>query len=229
MESLLFPWKKAAIRQVDVASERNLQINQSSTTRGGQMKTNRPTILVLAFLLLPAAAGLAQNKLKIDPEQKYLLLATNKTSTMQKELEEAAAQGFRVLTGASNCGQMEMVLFLGRTAQPPDTFKYQLLATTRTSSLEKELNEAARQGYRLLPDTLMAKENLLSKEIVAVLEKAHKPDKQYEYKLLATSLTSTLQKEVFQAEADGFALIGMVARGENMVILERASPARAGN
>ncbi len=116
---------------------------------------------------------------------------------------------------------MEMVLFLGRAAQPPDTFKYQLLATNKTSTIEKELNEAARLGFRLLPDTLMSKENLLTKEIVAVLEKTPRSEKQYEYKLLATSLTTTLQKEVFQAEADGFVLVGMVARGENLVIMEK--------
>jgi len=189
------------------------------------MKSHNTMTMLFAFLLLATAAG-AQNKLKIDPEQKYLLLATNKTSTMQKELDEAAAQGFRIITGASNCGQMEMALFLGRVAQPPDTFKYQLLSTNKTSTMEKELNEAARQGFRLLPDTLMSKENMLTKEIVAVLEKAPKSDKQYEYKLLATSLTTTLQKEVFQAEANGFVLIGMVARGENMVIMEKGAQAR---
>ncbi|HEX8719679.1 MAG TPA: hypothetical protein VF736_03470 [Pyrinomonadaceae bacterium] len=36
-----------------------------------------------------------RGKLKIEPDQRYLLLATIKTSTMQRELDEAAAQGFR--------------------------------------------------------------------------------------------------------------------------------------
>jgi hypothetical protein len=144
-----------------------------------------------------------------------------KTSTMQKELDEASAQGFRIITAASSCNQSEMVLFLERVAQPPDTYKYRLLATARTSTMEKELNQAAQEGFRLLPRTITAKEGFLSNEIVTVLEQSPKSNKRYEYKLLATSRTSTLQKEVAQTESDGFVLVGLVGRGENMVIMEK--------
>ena len=114
-----------------------------------------------------------------------------------------------------------MVLFLERVAQPPDTYKYRLLATARTSTMEKELNEAAQEGFRLLPRTITAKEGFVSNEIVTVLEQSPKSNKRYEYKLLATSRTSTLQKEVAQIESDGFVLVGLVGRGENMVIMEK--------
>lgn len=179
--------------------------------------------LVVPIILLTAVSAAAQGKLKIDPESKYLLLATVKTSTMQKELDEASAQGFRIITSASSCGQSEMVLFLERVAAPPDTYKYKLLATTRTSTMEKELNQAAQEGYRLLPRTITAKEGFLSNEIVSVLEMTPKSTKRYQYRLLATSRTSTLQKEVMQSESDGFVLVGLVGRGENMVIMERES------
>ena len=178
-------------------------------------------LLVLPFVLLTAVSATAQNKLKIDPESKYLLLATVKTSTMQKELDEASGQGFRIISSASSCGQSEMVLFLERVSKAPDTYKYKLLATTRTSTMEKELNQAAREGFRILPRTITAKEGFLTNEIVSVLELAPNSTKRYEYRLLATSRTSTLQKEVSQAEGDGFVLVGLVGRGENMVIMEK--------
>ena len=177
--------------------------------------------LFLPLILLTAVSAHAQGKLKIDPESKYLLLSTVKTSTMQKELDEASAQGFRIITAASSCGQAEMVLFLERVSKPPDTYKYKLLATTRTSTMEKELNQAAQEGYRLLSRTITAKEGFLTSEIVSVLELAPKSNKRYEYRLLATSRTSTLQKEVMQSESDGFVLVGLVGRGENMVIMEK--------
>ena len=145
---------------------------------------------------------------------------------MQKELDAAAELGFRIITAASSAGQNEMVLFLERVAQPPDTYKYQLLATTRTGTMEKELNLAAKDGFRLLPRTITAKEGLLTNEIVSVLERAPKSDKGYEYRLLATSRTSTLQKEVSEAESDGYTLVGLVGRGENMVIMEKENAAR---
>ena len=181
--------------------------------------------LVLPLMLLTAVSTVAQNKLKIDPENRYLLLSTVKTSTMQKELDEASAQGFRIISAALSCGQSEMVLFLERVAQPPDTYKYRLLATTRTSTMEKELNQAAQEGFRLLPRTITAKQGFLTNEIVSVLEQTPKSSTRYQYRLLATNRTSTLQKEVTQSEADGFVLVGLVGRGENMVIMEKESQA----
>jgi len=177
--------------------------------------------LVLPIILLTSVSTVAQGKLKIDPESRYLLLSTIKTSTMQKELDEASAQGFRIISAASSCNQSEMVLFLERVTQGPDTYKYRLLATTRTSTMEKELNQAAQEGFRLLPRTITAKEGFLTKEIVSVLEQTPKSTKRYQYRLLATSRTSTLQKEVAQAESDGFVLVGLIGRGENMVIMEK--------
>ena len=112
-----------------------------------------PIVSALLLVLLPAAEA---NKLKIDPEQRYLLLATTRTSTMQKELDKAAAQGFIIRAGSPTRGT-EMALFLERAAEPPDTYTYSLLATTRTSTMEKELNQAAQEGFRLLPQTMIAK------------------------------------------------------------------------
>ena len=177
--------------------------------------------LVLPLILLTAVSADAQGKLKIDPESRYLLLSTVKTSTMQKELDEASAQGFRIISAASSCNQSEMVLFLERVTEAPNTYKYRLLATSRTSTMEKELNQAAQEGFRLLPRTITAKEGFLANEIVSVLELAPKSTKRYQYRLLATSRTSTLQREVSQAEGDGFVLVGLVGRGENMVIMEK--------
>ncbi|MGH9835014.1 MAG: hypothetical protein ACRD9Y_18490 [Blastocatellia bacterium] len=188
------------------------------------IKLNQLFFLAVALPALTVLVS-AQGKAKIDPEQRYLLLSTMKTSTMQKELDEAAAQGFRIIASSSSCGQSEMVLFLERVAEPPNTFQYRLLATTKTSTMQKELNGSASEGFRLLPRTTMAKEGMLSNEIVLVLERAPRSVKRYEYKLLATSLTSTLQKEVSAAEGGGFTLIGLVSRGENMVIMEKETAA----
>ena len=45
--------------------------------------------------------------------------------------------------------------------------------------------------------------------------------KQYEYKLLATTLTGTLQKEMTQATKEGYTLVAFGTRGEHLVIMER--------
>lgn len=173
--------------------------------------------LLLCGLLLPAAAG------ELEFSHRYLLLATKKTSTMQKELNQAAAAGYRIITGSRTSGT-EMALLLESVAQPPDTYAYELLATTKTSTMQKELNEAARRGFRLLPETMMQKEQMLGPiEIVMVLEKAPGKAQHYEYLLQATTRTSTMQKEITQATEGGYKVVGMVSRDEHMVILERAA------
>ena len=181
----------------------------------------RTWIVLLASLALVTNVAQAQ-KLKIAPDQLYLLLATTKTSTMQEELDEAAKAGFRILVGSPTSGD-EMVILMQRVATPPDTYAYQLLATTKTGTMQKELTEAAAQGFRLLPRTMIAKKQAFfnNVEVVALLERPPQVTKRYEYRLLATNLTSTLQEEITEALAEGFVLAGLVSRGEHMVIMEK--------
>ena len=186
------------------------------------MTARRSLGLVAANLILFWGVAASQG-LKVEDDQRYLLLATKKTSTMQKELSEAAAMGFRVVAGSPTSGT-EMALFLERQATPQNPYRYQLLATSRTKTMEKELNEAALEGYQLLPGTMIAKKGMLSGvEIVVVLELTPVRTHRYSYKLLATTRTRTLQKEVPEAQAQGFELVGMVSRGEHIVIMEQAT------
>ena len=96
---------------------------------------------------------------------------------MQKELDEAAAQGFRIVVGSPTSGK-EMALLLERTTRPEDAYTYRLLATTRTSTMQKELDEATPDGFRLLPRTMIAKERMFGgPEIVVILERPKKVEK----------------------------------------------------
>ena len=182
------------------------------------MKRRLLVTLGLVSLLCPLA-GPAESDL--DLTQRYLLLATKKTSTMQKELSEAAAAGYRILVGSPTSGT-EMALILKKVATPPETYQYFLLATTRTGTMQKELNETAAKGYRLLPRTMIAKEQMMGGiEIVVIMERPPGSPQHYQYLLLATSLTGTLQREMAQAVNDGYVVVGMVSRGEHMAILEK--------
>ena len=181
------------------------------------------TCLLILIAFVACLAPLAAAQLKPDPEQRYMLLATKKTSTMQKELAEMAAVGFRVLVGSPTSSE-EMAVFMERVATPPNVYHYKLLATTRTGTMERELNESAAEGYRLLPRTMISKPQLFGGvEIVVLLEREPNSTKKYDYKLLATTLTGTLQKEVTEAIRAGYMLAGMVSRGEHMVIMEKES------
>ena len=181
----------------------------------------RPSFWTRAVLVLIMVAPTLSVAGELDLTQRFLLLATKKTSTMQKELNQAATAGYRVLTGSPTSGD-EMAIILEKLASPPNTYGYLLLATTRTSTMEKELNEGAEKGFRLLPGTMISKPQIIGGiEIVVLLEKAPGPPQHYQYKLLATTLTSKMQREMSQATEEGFVVVGMVSRDEHIVILEK--------
>ncbi|MBC7899812.1 MAG: hypothetical protein H7070_07125 [Saprospiraceae bacterium] len=176
---------------------------------------------IFALLIFGGLGNIYAQSQKDTDGLKYKLLATTKTSTMQKEMDEVSAQGYRILVGSPTSGT-EMAVFLSRETTMEAPYKYKLLATSRTGTMQKELNEAADGGFRLIPSTMIAKNQLLGGvEIVMTMERPPQVVKQYEYKLLATSRTSTLQKEVTEAQTAGFVIVGMVSRGEHMVVMER--------
>ena len=98
--------------------------------------------------------------------------------------------------------------------------EYQLLATSRTSTMQKEINQMAAQGYRLA-GTMGGDTH--EGEIITVMRKLPDSDDKdrFQYKLLATSRTGTMQRELQEAADQGYEYAGVMARDEVMVILER--------
>ena len=162
--------------------------------------------VAVAFLLAPEASA---QTAPVD----HRLLATSKTSTMEKELNEAAEAGFRfqaVMGGESAFGGKEVVVIMSRAERKAaGRFGYRLLATSKTSTMQKELQDAADAGYAYRGQTIFPSA-FGGDEVVVILERdkdaATRPS---EYKLLATSKTSTLDKELQQAGAVGYEVVGM--------------------
>src|SRR4051812_39840373 len=83
-------------------------------------------------------------------------------------------------------------------------FDYRVLATSKTSTMEKELNEAADAGYAF-SNVMGGQSAFGGKEVLVVMVKNRSADSQASrYKLLATSKTSTLAKELQEAGDEGF-------------------------
>lgn len=169
------------------------------------MKVHVATMALCATVCLSPLIAAAQTNVE------YRVLATNKTSTMQKEMQEAAEAGFRfgdVMGGDTAFGGSEVVVIMVRDGEPGG-YDYRLLATNKTSTMQKELQEAGDAGYDYRGQTVF-KSAFGGKEVVAILEKA--PDAKivrYEYRLLATKKTSTMQKELSEAGEQGFGFVGL--------------------
>jgi hypothetical protein len=162
-------------------------------------------LLLVAHLLTPVPAQ-AQDAVQ------YRVLATSRTSTMQKELNDAAAAGFRfgaVMGGETTFGGSEVVVVMQKIVAAPQ-FEYRVLATNRTSTMQTELQQAADAGFRYVGQTVF-KSRFGGSEVACILERdttSERPER-HEYRLLATSKTSTMQKELQEAGAQGFEMVGL--------------------
>jgi hypothetical protein len=146
------------------------------------------------------------------PTIEYRVLATNKTSTMEREMNEATEAGYRfqsVMGGETSFGGNEVVVVMSRATGAKARFAYRLLATSRTSTMQKELQGAADAGFHYRGQTVF-ETALGGNEVVVILERDKEVEEQpYEYRLIATSRTGTLQKELVDAGTNGFELVGV--------------------
>ena len=142
----------------------------------------------------------------------HKVVATSKTSTMEKELNEAAEAGFRfqqVMGGESAIGGKEVIAVLTRGPQTAGRYSYKLLATSKTSTMQKELQEASDAGFSYRGQTVFSSA-FGGEEVVVILERDKDgPAPKFSYKLMATSKTSTLEKELVEAGGAGYEVVGM--------------------
>lgn len=142
----------------------------------------------------------------------YRLLATNKTSTMEKEMNAAAAEGFHfegTMGGETAGGGNEIVVILSRRDSTKNAhLQYKLLATNKTSTMQKELTEAGAQGFSYVGQSIYDSA-FGGREVVVILERNDNVKMTYEYRLQATSRTSTMQKELNAVGRDGFQFCGI--------------------
>lgn len=153
------------------------------------------------------AAVSPRSVLSSDAAFEYRLLATKRTGTMQKELNEAAAAGFRfvaVMKGNTGFGGAEIVSVMSRASGvTTPRYEYKLLATSKTSTMQKEMQEAGDAGFEYRDQTVGG-------EVMTILERdLEAPIVRYEYKLLATKKTGTMQKELQEAGEAGFEFVGV--------------------
>lgn len=164
---------------------------------------------VLSF----AICALAFFTFEISAQTQFQVLATKKTSTAEKEMNQAAAEGFRfegVSGGETAVGGSEVVVIMSKqNGDNANRYQYKLLATKRTGTMQKELSEAGENGFEYRGQTVF-NTTFGGQEVVVILEKDTSiVNRRFEYKLLATSKTSTMQKELNEVGSSGFKYVGI--------------------
>ena len=170
--------------------------------------------LAAAAVVIAGVAGTAPGIAALRADRvEYLVLATSKTSTMEKEMNQAADTGYRfaaVMGGETAIGGKEVVVVMTRIGPPKPRYQYKLLATNRTSTLQKELNQAADAGFEYRSQTVF-ESAFGGQEVSCIVERDRDlaTPVLYQYLLLATTKTSTMQKELQQAGEQGYEAVGM--------------------
>ena len=199
-----------------------------------RFQSSRLCVVVLA-LMFPAILG-GQHRLSAQEqrpvEYDYLLLATNRTSTMQEEMQEASDSGYAfvgVMGGDTSFGGSEVVVVMQRELDSEPRFEYRLLATSKTSTMQKEMQEAGDAGFEYRGQTVFGT-TFGGDEPVVILERRRDSASEdlFEYRLLATKRTSTMQDELREAGLAGFNFVGVTVASttfggnEIVAILKRA-------
>jgi hypothetical protein len=181
-------------------------------------------VLPIGLSMAFTAHGMAQARVS------YRVLATTRTSTMEAEMKAAGQAGFRfvaVMGGETAAAGSEVVVLMEHRGDDRNKYEYRLLATNKTSTLQKELQQAADAGWIAVGQTVF-QSTFGGKEAVGLLERNPESPRgmRFEYRLIATSKTSTLQKELEAAAEQGFEAVGMTVGqtafgGQELVVITR--------
>jgi hypothetical protein len=157
------------------------------------------------FMVLERESG------ETKPRFEYHLLSTQRTKTIQKELDQAVAEGYLPLAmggGQDSSGAMMLLgpkfvfnIVLSRSLGSPDAdkgrYEYRFLGTGKVKTMEKEMNQAAKEGFRYY----------LSTPPLAVLMRREKESAEkgrYDYRLLAALKKATMEKEMNEQGKIGY-------------------------
>ena len=170
-----------------------------------QQMTMRTLLLTLCLSLI-ALPALAQ-----DGAREYRVLATSKTSTMEKEMNAAAEAGYAfaaVMGGETAFGGNETVVVMQKDPKP-SAMSYKLLAANKTGTIHKEIRVAADAGFHYAGQTVFSSA-FGGAEVVVIMERdKDNPTPTEDYLVIATSKTSTLEKEMNESGAKGYQAVAM--------------------
>jgi hypothetical protein len=138
----------------------------------------------------------------------YRIVATARTSAMQNDLSQAAADGFRLI--GAGFGYMTVVMARERGSAPAP-IEYRLLAVTRLETGVRELQAAGAEGFRVAAMS----EN--GQEGVFILHRTPGTPGRFDYRVIPLQ-ESTVNQALIDAEADGYKIITLLS---DLVVLER--------
>ena len=183
------------------------------------MRQQAGSLLAIVVLVGMAATTVAQQA-NVEADQRYLVLEVVKLDTFEKEINEAARQGFRLMMSTTSDNGARIQALMERIAVAPDVFQYRMVATFSEKTGDKEMNATASDGFRVVPHPAMTKRGVtvFNSNSVVIMEKAPKSPGRFEYRTISAVKTATFHRELKAAVDEGWKVVD-TAYGR--VLLER--------
>ncbi|HEU5458704.1 MAG TPA: DUF4410 domain-containing protein [Terracidiphilus sp.] len=181
------------------------------------------TTTKLMLLKTPAPPGstTAQPASSAEPaaprERQTMAIAPDLLEDNQKTLNDFAAKGYRLVDYSSTSNKSAVLTLEKSDDQQSRT--YMMFQTLRLGTLQKELNKAASEGYRLVPHTL----GYLKGYFLIAEKPASAQEVKYEYRLHATARVGSAEKNIREDQAQGYVLIdaSQMVNSLHVIVLER--------
>jgi hypothetical protein len=147
--------------------------------------------------------------------REYRFLGARKVSTMEKEMNQAAKDGYRFFN--SSPGLLVLMARDPRTKEQKQQYEYKLLATIKAATMEKEMQEQGQKGfsYHATSSGMGGLTTVFERDLAAT------SGGQREYKLFTTLRDVTTQRELGEAVAGGYRLLDVTTVGKFVVVLDR--------
>lgn len=144
---------------------------------------------------------------------------------VENRLNELASQGFRV-TDFRVTGNKSADVTMEKAATSPESYHYKVVHALLAGNVQKNMNSAAAEGYRLLRHTVA-----MLGGITLIMEKPSTGDAaKYEYRVSTSMRQSNAEKHLVEDQQKGFVLAETVQlQSMNLVLTEKEIHAEQAN
>ena len=146
-------------------------------------------------------------------------LDTFRTSTMQKELNDAGAQGYRVVRIPLVEPGFGLTITMEKVGEPPAAFEYLLVGEKDEKKMQAALNDGAAKGFRVVPGGAGRANAAVGTETLVLMERpVATSSAPFKYRVVGATRLSTFDMELAQAKQEGGELVGIVGSGAKSVL-----------
>jgi len=137
---------------------------------------------------------------------------------VENKLNELADQEFRIADSRVTGGRSAEAM-MEKAATPPGTYHYMVVHATLARNVQKNMNNAAADGYRLVRHTVAT----LRSGLTLIMEKPPAADAaKLEYRVSCSWRDSNAEEHLVEDQQEGFVLVEAVHAGQTWVLTQKA-------